>query len=243
VRFCLQGDDRGRHLQLALQHGERLRRRRQLSLLRPELRLATSLPRRAPAPRACRVAAAPPACTSRSFSDGENRRRVLGATLSTAAPFTPRLRCARSASMDLSRSRTGDAFGTWGSPFSARQYRDIQRDLSHATLVQGAAPPRPRTPRAPELAWRSVRRPSRPCSPRRATSRPATCRHDALSLGEGKSRRSSRGARLELGGEGRPSARRRCIRSTLKRPCWPSWLLRRWGGLRAYDASRYHQRR
>ena len=45
MRFCLQGDDRGRHLQLALQHGERLRRRRQLSLLRPELRLATSLPR------------------------------------------------------------------------------------------------------------------------------------------------------------------------------------------------------
>ncbi len=39
--------------------------------------------------------------------------------------------------MDLSRPGTGDDFGTLGTPFSARQYRDIQRALSHPPLAQG----------------------------------------------------------------------------------------------------------
>jgi len=46
--------------------------------------------------------------------------------------------------MDVSRPGLGNDFGTLGSLFSARQYRDIQRALSHPTLAQGAAQQRER---------------------------------------------------------------------------------------------------
>ena len=84
--------------------------------------------------------AASAALTSRSFSDAENRRRVLGGALSTDDPLTARSRSLRSLSEGkIEGSRFGKSLGTFGKPFSAHRYRDIQRELSHVTLAQRAS--------------------------------------------------------------------------------------------------------
>src|SRR5580704_6123678 len=89
------------------------------------------------APRSPLAIAASAAFSRRSFSDAENRRRLLGGVLSTDARLTPRSRGLRSLSgEEISGSRTEDALGTFVEPFSARRYIDIQRKLSHATLAQ-----------------------------------------------------------------------------------------------------------
>src|SRR5271166_3606549 len=89
------------------------------------------------APRSPLATAASAAFSKRSFSDAGNRRRLLGGVLSTAAPLTPTSRGLRSLSGgEISGSTLRDGLGTCEAPFSALQYRDIQRELSHATLAQ-----------------------------------------------------------------------------------------------------------
>ncbi len=89
------------------------------------------------APRSDVASAASAAFSSRIFSDAENRRRLFGGVLYTEAPLTARSRCLRSLSEEgISGSKIGDGLGTFEEPFSARRYRDIQRELSHATLAQ-----------------------------------------------------------------------------------------------------------
>src|SRR5208337_5189124 len=89
------------------------------------------------APRSPVVSAASAAFSSRSFSEAVNRRRLFGAVLSTEDPLTPRSRCLRSLSgAGVDGVRIGEGLGTFDEPFSAHRYREIQRELSHATLAQ-----------------------------------------------------------------------------------------------------------
>ena len=75
-----------------------------------------------------------------SFSDAANRRRFFGGVLSTDAPLTARSRCLRSLSEGgVEGSRIGEGLGTYEEPFSAYQYRYIQRELSHVTLARGGS--------------------------------------------------------------------------------------------------------
>ena len=95
------------------------------------------------APRSPLASAVSAAFKIRSFSAAENRRRDFGATVSTAAPFTPRARCAASATASSARPGIGFGLGTFAVPVSALRYRKIQRKLSHATLARRVSPPRP----------------------------------------------------------------------------------------------------
>jgi len=91
------------------------------------------------APRSPVASAASAALSSRSFSDAANRRRFFGGVLSTDAPLTARSRCLRSLSEGgIQGSRIGEGLGTYEEPFSAYQYRYIQRELSHVTLAERA---------------------------------------------------------------------------------------------------------
>src|SRR5712692_9901272 len=86
------------------------------------------------APRSPLATAASAAFSRRSFSEAAYRRRFLRGTLSSDAPFSPAFRCACSSTSE--RPELRDGLGTFGVPFSAQQYRDIQSKLSHATLAQ-----------------------------------------------------------------------------------------------------------